>query len=147
MMVQFLSFVTNTCLRDYRWQKFWPKCLFSRFRQKVGVSGHPSFSPKLFFNLTGFSQKVGWGIRFGLVKYLGFLGIWANSQITGAIHWSKPKTLFCISHFTQFVFTQICVFNYLTDQKHISSITFPPPPSNLTSHFLFLQHLLLTICT
>ena len=33
--------------------------VFSRFRQKVGVSGHPSFLPKLFFDLTGFSQKVG----------------------------------------------------------------------------------------
>ena len=48
----------------------------------MGVSGHPSFLPRFFFHLTGFSQKVGWGIGSDQVKYLGFLGVWASSRIT-----------------------------------------------------------------
>ena len=63
-----------------------------RSRQKVGVSGHPSFLPRFFFHLTGFSQKVGWGIGSDQVKYLGFLGVWASSRITVVTHYIPPMT-------------------------------------------------------
>ena len=59
--------------------RFWLNAIS---RQKVGVSGHPSVLPRFFFHLTGFSQKVGWGIGSDQVKYLGFLGVWASSRIT-----------------------------------------------------------------